>query len=96
MRKARLFRTGGSQAVRLPPGHRLQAVVRNFLDMVPVLPWSRRAAEWYARIRHRLAGAGVPIGELDTMIAAHAIAEGVVLVTANLRHFGRVGLPLTV
>ena len=80
---------------RLPPEHRLHVVVRRFLDLVPVLPWTVRAAEWYARIRHRLAAAGAPIGEMDTMIAAHAIAEGAVLVTGSGRHFGRVGAPLT-
>ncbi len=39
--------------------------------------------------------AGTPIGELDTQIAAHALAEGLVLVTHNTRHFKQVpGLTL--
>ena len=33
---------------------------------------------------------GTPIGALDTMIAAHAVAVGATLVTHNVREFARV------
>jgi tRNA(fMet)-specific endonuclease VapC len=35
-----------------------------------------------------------PIGELDMMIAAHALSLGVVLVTNNARHYQRLCPPL--
>jgi tRNA(fMet)-specific endonuclease VapC len=33
---------------------------------------------------------GVPIGTLDTMIAAHALSLGMTLITNNVREFSRV------
>ena len=33
---------------------------------------------------------GTPIGELDTLIAAHALAEGLTLVSHNTRRFKQV------
>ena len=33
---------------------------------------------------------GTPIGEMDTQMAAHALAEGLTLVTHNTRHFDQV------
>ncbi|AOO84509.1 twitching motility protein PilT [Bosea vaviloviae] len=79
---------------RLPLDHRLHLVVRRFLDMVPSLPWDAAAADHYSEIRHQLASTGQPIGELDMMVAAHAIAAGAVLVTNNTRHFSRITAPL--
>lgn len=76
---------------RLPAAHRLQSVVRRFLKIIPVLPWDVDAAEYYADIRHQLAVKGQPIGEMDMMIAAHALSVGATLVTNNLRHYQRIG-----
>jgi tRNA(fMet)-specific endonuclease VapC len=33
---------------------------------------------------------GTPIGVLDTMIAAHALALGAILITNNQKHFNQV------
>jgi tRNA(fMet)-specific endonuclease VapC len=79
---------------RLPPSHRLHMGVRQFLGMVRVPAWTADAADYYAEIRHHLTSSGQLIGELDMMIAAHAIAMGAVLVTNNTRHFERVAAPL--
>jgi tRNA(fMet)-specific endonuclease VapC len=79
---------------RLPAGHRLHLGVREFLRLVRVPAWDVAAADHYADIRHALASAGQPIGELDMMIAAHALALDAVLVTNNMRHFARVAAPL--
>jgi tRNA(fMet)-specific endonuclease VapC len=78
---------------QLPPNHRLQYAVREFLKLVRVLPWDVEASNWYADIRHQLT-TGKPIGELDMMIAAHAISQDAVLVTNNLRHYQRIKAPL--
>ena len=49
----------------------------------------------HARHAARLQSAGTPIGANDLWIACHALARGCVLVTNNLREFGRIeGLPL--
>lgn len=57
------------------------------LDQLPTLPWTLAAAEVYGPLKARLVGKGKPIGEIDTQIAAHALSEGLVLVTHNTRHF---------
>lgn len=79
---------------RLPAGHRLQLAVRQFLKIVRVLSWDAEAADYYADIRHQLVSTGQPIGEMDMMIAAHSLSAGAVLVTNNVRHYGRIEAPL--
>jgi tRNA(fMet)-specific endonuclease VapC len=79
---------------RLPADHRLHLVVRQFFKIIRVLPWDAEAAGFYADIRHQLVTTGQQIGELDMMIAAHAISAGAVLVTNNTRHYGRISAPL--
>ena len=79
---------------RLPPDHRLHLAVRQFLKIVRVLPWDSDAADWYAVIRHQLISTGQAIGELDMMIAAHALSAGALLVTNNSRHYERIEAPL--
>jgi tRNA(fMet)-specific endonuclease VapC len=79
---------------RLPADHRLHLAVRQFLKLVRVLPWDADAADWYAEIRHQLISAGQPIGEMDMMIAAHALSAGAVLVSNNRRHYERIKAPL--
>jgi tRNA(fMet)-specific endonuclease VapC len=49
-----------------------------------------QAASAYDNVRAKLEAKGSPIGANDMLIAAHALALGVVLVTDNLREFERV------
>jgi tRNA(fMet)-specific endonuclease VapC len=79
---------------RLPSDHRLHLAVRHFLKLIRTLPWDAEAADWYAGIRHQLVATGQPIGEMDMMIAAHALSAGAVLVTNNRRHYDRIQAPL--
>ena len=51
---------------------------------------SEPAIREYARLRAQLEAAGTPISPNDTWIAAQALAEGAVLVSANVREFSRV------
>ncbi len=65
------------------------------LNVIPVLPWTVEAADRYGDIAAHLQQTGQPIGEMDTQIAAHALALNLPLVTHNTRHFKRVaGLKL--
>lgn len=57
---------------------------------VPVLPFDAPSDEHYAVIRTQLENNGTPIGALDLLLAAHALALGDTLVTANEREFSRV------
>jgi len=79
---------------RLAPEHRLHNLVRQFLNLLPTLAWGSDAAEHYADIRLQLISDGKPIGEMDMMIAAHALAADAILVTNNTRHFKRIAAPL--
>ncbi len=60
------------------------------------LAWDVAAADRYAEIRHQLMTGGQPIGEMDMMIAAHALARSAVLVINNTRHFQRIAAPLMI
>ena len=44
----------------------------------------------YGTLRAQLQARGLPIGALDMLIAAHALALGATLVTNNLAEFARV------
>ena len=69
---------------------RLEAAVGFFLELVDVVPWNDEAAMRYADLRVALEADGKPIGNMDMLIAASALAEGCTLVTHNVEHFGRV------
>jgi tRNA(fMet)-specific endonuclease VapC len=73
----------------------LSRLVDQFLTRVPCIPWDCAAAGHFAMIAVTLHHSGTPIGNIDTMIAAHAIAVGAVLVTNREYRFIRVaGLQL--
>lgn len=67
-----------------------QAAIMQLLLVLDVLPFDDRASMEYGKIRAYLEKQGTPIGPLDTLIAGHARAEGLVLVTNNVREFVRV------
>src|SRR3569833_2175545 len=68
----------------------LKALVNEYLHRLPVLDWTQGIVADYARIRTALERAGKPIGNMDLLIAAHAVSEDSTLVTNNLRHFEHV------
>ena len=61
-----------------------------FMAPLEILPFDATAIWHYASVRCALEQRGQPIGPLDTMIAAHAIAAKAILVTNNIREFCRV------
>ena len=75
-------------AARKREAVRLKIAVDEFLLRVDSLPWDSNAARRYADLRAALEIAGTPMGNLDMMIAAHALAAEAVLVT-NDRSFRR-------
>ena len=48
------------------------------------------AATHFGQIKAELSKLGTPIGPYDTMIAGHARSLGLILVTNNIKEFGRV------
>ena len=69
---------------------RLQALVEDILATIPVLPLEVPADADYGRQRAQLEASGQPIGGNDLLIAAHALALGLTLVTHNTREFSRI------
>jgi tRNA(fMet)-specific endonuclease VapC len=76
-------------AARLPRAVRLHALIEDFLLRVTILPWDSDAARQYGQLRATLEREGQPMGNLDIIIAAHALAVGAVLVT-NDQAFARI------
>ncbi|MCD6295081.1 MAG: tRNA(fMet)-specific endonuclease VapC [Deltaproteobacteria bacterium] len=73
-----------------------QRVEQNLADIealvarLKVLPLDSKAAYHFGRIRAALYAIGRPIGPYDMLIAGHARASGLVLVTNNTNEFKRV------
>ena len=61
-----------------------------FVTPFRILEFGQSAAHEYGRLRSRLEKAGQLIGPLDFLIAAHAVADNLTLVTNNEREFRRV------
>jgi tRNA(fMet)-specific endonuclease VapC len=74
---------------RLAHAPSLKVAVEEFLQHVEVLPWDSDCALHYANLRAESERRGEPMGNLDMMIAAQALALGVTLVTSD-RVFRRV------
>lgn len=74
---------------RKPDAKALHAAVAAFLQHVQSLPWKHAAASRYGELRAGPEAAGTKLGNLDTLIAAHALAVGTVLVRHE-RAFQRV------
>ncbi len=56
-------------------------LVHEFLKRVEILPWDSNAATVYGDLRAASGAAGITLGALDMMIAAHAVAFKATLVT---------------
>lgn len=86
------LRYGADKSQDPPKNH---AALSAFLAPLEVVEFDAQAAEQYGSIRADLEKRGLPIGPLDSLIAAHAQSAGLTLVTNNQSEFSRVsGLAL--
>ena len=69
---------------------RLTEQLEQVLSALPVLALEPGADRRYGELRAELERKGVPIGANDMLIAAHALALGLTLVTDNVSEFQRV------
>ncbi|MDD5059235.1 MAG: type II toxin-antitoxin system VapC family toxin [Sideroxydans sp.] len=74
----------------LPEATSLHRAVHAFLEFLPCLEWPVSAADNYAKLRGTQKLSGNLVGQLDTMIASHALAENLILVTNNERDYARI------
>ena len=76
---------------RLPQSRRREVIERYVEEVVlerfEVVDYDRRAADWHARERARLAAVGTTPPVVDGQIAAIAAVNGLTLVTANTSDF---------
>ena len=72
-----------------------RAALDEFILPLEIAYPNDNTARAYGHLRAYLQKKGTPIGSLDTIIGAHALALGVTLVTNKVREFSRVpGLPV--
>jgi tRNA(fMet)-specific endonuclease VapC len=69
---------------------RLLAQVEAVLEAIRIAPFAPPLDAVYGRVRWALEQAGKPVGANDLLIACHALHDGSVLVTDNVREFSRV------
>lgn len=78
---------------RLPRGKRRDALESYLYDVVqasfPILGYDHIAATWHAHERARLEAIGRPAPFVDGQIAAIAHANGLALITLNVKDFSR-------
>lgn len=81
------LRTGAAKSASATKTRRL---LENFLRPLTVLEFTSDDAIAYSAVRAKLERAGTPIGPLDTLIAAQAVARQLTLVSNNEREFNRI------
>jgi tRNA(fMet)-specific endonuclease VapC len=69
---------------------KLAELVEAYLERLAILDWTNEVTSHYAQIRSELERSGTPIGNMDLLIASHAVSQRMVLVTNNLKHFSSV------
>ena len=65
-------------------------VIEGMIARLEVLSFNQQDSIHFGQLRAELEPIGKPIGSYDTMIAAHARSEGLILVTNNMKEFNRV------
>jgi tRNA(fMet)-specific endonuclease VapC len=69
---------------------KIHQAIDAFLSGVDVLSFDSSAAEKFGAIAAALAISGTPIGQLDTLIAGHALSVNATLISNNQRQFSKV------
>ncbi len=67
-----------------------QQALDQFLLPLTSIPFNEQDALVYGQIRSTLEARGLPIGAIDTLIAAQAVRYNLTLVTNNVRGFARI------
>lgn len=67
-----------------------QKIINDFISHLFVVPWDKESAVQYGKLRNTLNEKGTPVGNMDLMIASHALSLDFNLVTNNVKEFKRV------
>jgi tRNA(fMet)-specific endonuclease VapC len=80
----------GAQRLLAGPAATLRQRQESLLRHMPILPFDAAAARRYGQVRANLERGGVVTGDADLRIASIALTRNLIVVTGNVRHFGRV------
>jgi tRNA(fMet)-specific endonuclease VapC len=69
---------------------KLQNAINTFLSPFSIVDFQQTDAIVFGRVDYYLQSKGIPIGDMDTMIASQAIARQLTLVTNNIKHCSRI------
>jgi tRNA(fMet)-specific endonuclease VapC len=78
---------------RMPASRRRQRLMDRLellRDELPSVVWSSEVSDAFGHLKASLEAKGQRLEDFDLAIAAHALAHDAVLVTANVRHLGRI------
>ena len=67
-----------------------QKIINDFISHLFVVPWDKESALQYGKLRNTLNKKGTPVGNMDLMIASHALSQDFTLITNNVKEFKRV------
>ena len=82
---------GAKRASNTVHRNRLLNKIHEFCERLhDIYPWDKQAADQFSDLQTWLLNNGMPIGENDTLIAAHALSVQACLVTNNTKHFSKV------
>ena len=71
-------------------GDKIASKIKAFLANLRIVDFNTEAAAMYAKIRTELEKSGRSSDNMDTLIAASAMAEKAVLVSHNIGHFSKI------
>jgi tRNA(fMet)-specific endonuclease VapC len=69
---------------------KLRSAINTFLSPFTILDFQQSDAISFGVIDSYLQSKGIPIGDMDTLIASQAISHGFILVTNNIKHYSRI------
>jgi len=69
---------------------RLFNEVNAILGKISIIDFNCSQSELYGKIRFKLEKSGMPLGDMDMLIAAAALSTGAILVSHNVKHFKKI------
>ena len=69
---------------------KLRSAIDTFLSPFSIVEYHQSDAQAFGKVDHYLQSKGIPIGDMDTLIASQAISRGLILITNNVKHYSRV------
>jgi len=69
---------------------KLRSAIDTFLSPFSIIDFQQIDAIVFGTIDHHLQSKGIPIGDMDTLIASQALSRELILITNNVKHYSRV------